>query len=373
MVVVGAVLLAWGSPAIAQSPPPAPPTTVNGLQDLANKLLGGGTPPPATPVPPSAPGPDPAPGGQDPAGGASPGSDVGAAAPAAGDKVVPPEAQAMIDSLQRTPARNTDALLAALHQLVELGLTPEEAAVIGMGRFPVAGAANYVDSFLFPRFNPEFRPHQGNDIMAAEGTPVRASEDGNIRYTDGGISGKAYYLTTGSGTYYFGCHLVAFADLPSGSRVTQGQIVGYVGSTGDAAGGDPHLHFEIHPGGGPAVNPKGILDGWLDEALAGVNDIVASYRQVGLPRPITYAGSLRRFDEPLAGGNGIATLIASSSSDSGPRRLSELRAARTLAGDSSKTAAATIEAWQAADRTSSDLLTRLTPSALQAVVVRDSS
>ena len=367
---VAAFILTWGAQAGAQSPlgQTTPPTTANGLQQLVENLLGQGTVPPA---PPASPAPDPPAPVSDPGGEPLP-ADPGVAA-AEGARVVPPEAQAAIDSISRTPPRNTDALITALRQLVDIGLSPEEAAVLGMGHFPVAGPANYFHDFLYPRFNPEFRPHQGTDIFAAEGTPVRASEDGTVRFTEGGISGKAYYLYTGSGTYYFGCHLVDFADLPSGSSVTQGQIVGYVGSTGDAAGGPPHLHFEIHPGGGAAVDPKAILDGWLDEALANVSALVASYQQTGLPKPISYAGTLRRFDEPLAGGQGISTLLAASSSNPGIRRLSELRASRNLTSDSASVDAAIADAWKEADQISRKLLTRLTPAALQIVLVRDST
>jgi len=238
-----------------------------------------------------------------------------------------------------------------------------------MGHFPVAGQADYTDDFLFPRFNPEFHPHQGNDIFAAEGTPVRAVEDGSVSFSEGGISGKAFHLNTGKG-YYFGCHLSAFADLPSGSSVTQGQIIGFVGSTGDAAGGAPHLHFEVHPGGGGAVDPKSFLDGWIDEALVNISKLVATYRQVGLPKAISYAGTLRRFDEPLAGGGGIATLLTASSNP-GIRRLTELRASRGLTSD--KANAAVVDAWKAADRTSASVLSLVTPVALQTVLVRNSN
>jgi len=358
---------------MAQSPPPGqatPPTTTNGLQDLVNNLLGGGTVPPATP-PQANPG----------ASSTGAAADPGQAPPAGGDtptvagaaQVVPPDAQVAIDSVNRTPGRNSGELLVALRQLVDLGLSPEEAAVIGMGHFPVGGQADYTDDFLFPRFNPEFHPHQGNDIFAAEGTPVRAVEDGSVSFSDGGISGKAFHLATGNGTYYFGCHLVAFANLPSGSSVTQGQIIGFVGSTGDAAGGSPHLHFEVHPGGGGAVDPKSFLDGWLDEALANVSKIVATYRQVGLPRAISYAGVLRRFDEPLAAGTGISTLLTASSANPGIKRLSELRASRSLTADSTKADAAIVDAWKAADRTSASLLSPVTPIALQTVLVHDSN
>jgi len=282
---------------------------------------------------------------------------------------VPPEAQAAIDSLNRTPGRNTSELLAALRLLTDVGVSADEAAVIGMGSFPVGGQADYVDDFLFPRFNPGFHPHQGNDIFAAEGTPLRAVEDGTVTFSEGGISGKAYRLSTGNGTYYFGCHLSAFADLPSGSSVTQGQIIGFVGSTGDAAGGSPHLHFEVHPGGGGAVDPQSFLDGWLDEALANITKLVATYRQVDLPRSVSFVGALRRFDEPLAGGNGTSPLLTSSAASSGVRRLTELRGSRNLTTDGATADTAIVDAWKAADRTSQSLLAPVTPLALQTILV----
>lgn len=370
-----AVLVAgWGAPAIAQSASPAPPTTVNPLEDLVNKLLGGAT---TTPPPPST---APAPGGSDPAASSS---DPGAATPppVVGDgspppdaaHVVPPDAQAMIDSISRTGGRNTGPLLVALRQLVDLGLSPEEASVIGMGHFPIAGDAAYGDDFLMPRFTPSFHTHKGNDIFAAEGTPVRAPEDGTVRFSEDPVSGKSVYVTTNDGTFYFGCHLVGYADLPGGTNVTQGQIVGFVGNTGDAMGGSPHLHFEIHSGGGAAVNPKPILDGWLDEALANVSKLVASYQQVSLPKPISYAGALRRYDEPLAGGGSVAALLTASAANPAIRRLTELRASRNEAGDSTQADAEVAAAWKAADQTSRSLLSLVTPAGLQAALVHDSS
>ncbi len=374
VVPVAGLLAGWGAPAIAQSTPPdqsTTPTTTNGLQDLVNKLLPGATstPPPGTPSP----------GGSVSAPTAA--ADGGGAPtppPAAADvttvpgaaNVVPPDAQAMIDSISRTGGRSTDAVLTAMRQLTDAGVSPDEAAVVGLGHFPVAGQAAYNDDFLMPRFTPSFHTHQGNDIFASEGTPVRAPEDGSVRYSEDPVSGKSVYVTTANGTFYFGCHLVGYADLGEGTRVTQGQIVGFVGNTGDAMGGSPHLHFEIHPGGGAAVNPKPILDSWLDEALANVAKLVASYQQVSLPKSISYAGALRRFDEPLAGGKGVATLLTASGSDPGIRRLSELRAARSLSGDST---AADADAWKAADQTSRTLLSPVTPGPLQTVLVHDSN
>ncbi len=375
VVPVAALIAGRGAPAVAQSAPPdqsTTPTTVNGLQDIVDKLLGGGTTVPTSPPAPTTPAPGSV--------GASAGPGDGPATPPAGSDpstapviptVIPPGAQAIVDSIHRTPGRTTSALLTALRQLVDIGISPDDAAVMGMGHFPIAGEAGYGDDFLMPRSAADggIRFHAGEDIQAAQGTPVRASDDGTVAYAEDSGCGKSYTLTTATG-YYLGCHLVAFADLGNGSRVTQGQIIGFVGSTGDSTG--PHLHFEIHPGGGAAVNPKPVLDGWLDEALANVAKLVASYQQVDLPKPISYAGALRRFDEPLAGGEGITTLLAVSSSNPGIQRLAELRASRN-GGDSTRTDAATADAWKAADQTSRSLLTLVTPGPLQTVLVHQSN
>ncbi|HEV3400649.1 MAG TPA: M23 family metallopeptidase, partial [Acidimicrobiales bacterium] len=92
----------------------------------------------------------------------------------------------MINSVRRTGGRSTRELMAALRQLVDIGLSPQEAAAIGMGKFPVGGEAAYTDDWLFPRFNPSFHLHEGTDIFAARGTPVRAPADGTVRFTEGG-------------------------------------------------------------------------------------------------------------------------------------------------------------------------------------------
>ena len=97
--------------------------------------------------------------------------------------------------------------------------------------------------------------HLGTDIGAAEGTPVQAVTAGRVSYVyldrPGSLSGNALKVRTTDGTYFFYAHLSAFEG--SSRSVSQGEVVGYVGMTGNAP--VPHLHFEVHPGGGVAVNP----------------------------------------------------------------------------------------------------------------------
>ena len=79
--------------------------------------------------------------------------------------------------------------------------------------------------------------------------------------------GIAVWMRGSDGTSYYFAHLLERAEgLHVGQRVQIGTVLGYVGDTGNAQGGTPHLHFEIHPGGGAPVPPKPTVDAWLDEA-----------------------------------------------------------------------------------------------------------
>jgi murein DD-endopeptidase MepM/ murein hydrolase activator NlpD len=112
------------------------------------------------------------------------------------------------------------------------------------------------------------RTHEGIDLMAslgqeiyavANGTLTKKTIDGN---PDATLSGNAWRLqvSDGSNTYYFYAHLSRFADgLNQGDQVVMGQLIGYVGDTGDPGPGNYHLHFEVHPKGGAAVDPFPLL------------------------------------------------------------------------------------------------------------------
>ena len=182
--------------------------------------------------------------------------------------MLPPELQAKANAVHRTRPNDDSKLLAVVSVYASSAHLPlEQAMVLGLGHFPVAGPAHWVHDWLLPRRGPPVHLHQGTDIWAAKGTPIRAPYAGRVRYEDGGLGGLAAYVTVADGTYYYLAHMAGTAPgLASGATVTQGQVVGFVGDSGNAQGGPSHLHFEVHPRGGAAVDPKPILDRWVNEA-----------------------------------------------------------------------------------------------------------
>jgi murein DD-endopeptidase MepM/ murein hydrolase activator NlpD len=125
--------------------------------------------------------------------------------------------------------------------------------------FPVAEPHNFVDTFGAPRSGG--RSHEGNDIFAPYGTPLLAAERGVIEKVGvNTLGGTKLWIAGESGTSYYYAHLSAYAAITTdGALVEPGDVVGFVGNSGDAITTPPHLHFEIHPGGGPAIDPYAIL------------------------------------------------------------------------------------------------------------------
>ncbi len=114
---------------------------------------------------------------------------------------------------------------------------------------PVAGPHAFADTWGAPRSGG--RSHQGVDMMASRGTPLVAVESGVANFRNTRLGGRSVGLTGNSGTYYFYAHLDAWAG--SSRSVQRGEVIGYVGATGNTTAN--HLHFEVHPGGGRPVNP----------------------------------------------------------------------------------------------------------------------
>jgi len=363
-IVISLVLgLAWQASAQTTAPPTTP--TTNALEGLVKQLLAPTTVAPARPTVPVRPVPATAPRPT------APPATTTTVAPAV-SRVIPPQFIPIINSVLRTGGRTTAQLLDALQPLLDLGLTGQEAAIAGFGHFPVAGSASWTDDWLEPRFGPPFHLHQGTDIFAPRGAPARAPFSGVVRFEDGGLGGKAAYVTEPNGTFYYLAHLDSFSrKLSSGSAVKQGEVVGYVGDSGNAVGGATHVHFEIHPRGGAAVNPKPILDGWVAEAISGAGALLAT-NNVGVSRAVTSAGALRRFQDevPATSGRTVGPVLwaSSVSAGGGTLRLAEIQVAR-LAGRvdwdrQSSVAQARADALRRGRESAWAILGPLTPAAL---------
>ncbi len=144
--------------------------------------------------------------------------------------------------------------------LASAAATATGGRTVHLGVFPLPHTCAFWDTFGAPRSGG--RHHEGTDIFAKKGTPIYAVVSGRItrqiKNFKGSLGGNQMWLTAPDGTYYFYAHLTAFAHgVGAGSPVHAGDVIGYVGSTGSAS--VTHLHFEVHPGGGPAVDPYRIL------------------------------------------------------------------------------------------------------------------
>lgn len=128
--------------------------------------------------------------------------------------------------------------------------------------FPVAGAHQFTDTFGAARS--DVPVHVGNDIFAAFGTPIVAVADGRIyRVGTLPISGNRLWLRDRNGYRYFYCHLSDFAAAAyNGAEVHAGEVIGFVGNTGDAEPTPPHLHFEVHLPDDKVVGPYRYLHKW---------------------------------------------------------------------------------------------------------------
>lgn len=115
--------------------------------------------------------------------------------------------------------------------------------------FPVFGPASFGDTFGAPRYNVEGSWHHGEDIVGPLGTPLLAVADGTVFSVGWNeIGGWRLWLRDREGNEFYYAHLSAYSPLAvDGTRVRAGDVLGFMGNTGDADGGIVHLHFEIHP------------------------------------------------------------------------------------------------------------------------------
>lgn len=124
---------------------------------------------------------------------------------------------------------------------------------------PLQGPVGFANTWGAPRSGG--RRHQGTDVMAPCGAPVVAVTEGAIkRVSSGGSGGVALYLRAGNGDVFYYAHLRnTVAGVVSGKGVAPGELIGYNGNSGNAAGGPCHVHFEWQPGGGGAAPSYALL------------------------------------------------------------------------------------------------------------------
>ncbi len=148
-------------------------------------------------------------------------------------------------------------LLAQYGTVLGDGSTSTSVTITGPFAFPAAGPHAFSNDWHAPRTG---HVHQGCDIMASMGTPAVACVNGTITLvTEGGNAGKYFRLTMdGSSTFFYYMHMKDIV-VSVGQKVHAGDLVGHIGDTGNARGGPAHIHFEVHPGGGSAVNPYPLL------------------------------------------------------------------------------------------------------------------
>lgn len=126
--------------------------------------------------------------------------------------------------------------------------SPQPVVPVGLA-CPVAGAVGFSDTWGAARTGG--RSHEGVDMVAAGGTPLVAVEAGTANFRTNGLGGNTVSLQGASGTRYYYAHLSAWEG--SSRPVSRGEVIGYVGKTGNTTVN--HLHLQVHPGGGIAVNP----------------------------------------------------------------------------------------------------------------------
>jgi len=159
-------------------------------------------------------------------------------------------AQDQIVKYSNTSGGGSDGTSQAQSYGDDLNKTAEEAVSSGEMSNPVPGGSYNCGDWGDPRSGG--RSHQGLDIFADYGTPVYAARDGKVMYSkrvsEDGLSvgyGRAVKLDHGDGLTSAYAHLSELAGLSPGENVKRGQLVGYMGTSGNAVGTDPHVHFEI--------------------------------------------------------------------------------------------------------------------------------
>ena len=188
------------------------------------------------------------------------------AAPGAGQVAIGPDVAPVGDLPSERPKQHQKGGVGALGPGPLYGIHPKLTA--GHYVFPVYGPSSYIDTFGAARSDVSY--HHGDDIFGQLGQPLVACADGTVFSVGWNkIGGNRLWIVDAEGNQFYYAHLSAFATTAvNGAHVKAGQVVGFMGHTGDAEGTPVHLHFEVHPvsllylGYDGAVDPTPYLDAW---------------------------------------------------------------------------------------------------------------
>jgi murein DD-endopeptidase MepM/ murein hydrolase activator NlpD len=165
----------------------------------------------------------------------------------------PEEQMALATRINEITAAMTSAQEAREIAEAQAAIEAANARRLAMGGLvcPVDGPVTFTNTWGAPRSGG--RTHKGVDMLAARGTPTVAPVSGEVVHRSSSLGGLSWYVYGDNGNTYYGTHLSRYENQGAG-WVEAGTTIGYVGDSGNAAG-TPHLHFEVHPGGGAPVNP----------------------------------------------------------------------------------------------------------------------
>ena len=172
-----------------------------------------------------------------------------------------------------------------------IGLQPRLTA--GGYVFPVYGPSSFGDTFGAFRGDVAGNWHHGDDIFAPLGAPILACADGlvfSVGWND--VGGNRLWLRDSQGNEFYYAHLSAFTPLArNGMNVKAGEMLGFVGNTGDAQGTPTHLHFEVHPasllfmGYDGAVSPTPYLEAWQHLQDVRFSNVASWLAKTGIADP----------------------------------------------------------------------------------------
>ncbi len=245
---------------------------------------------------PDSPSPDP---------GSAP-SAPGAATPSADGAAMTPPAGRPLPTAPATPSASAPVPSAA----PSLGLPRRDpGSVVAVPSiqgyaFPIlGGGVSFGDDYGAPRAGTGW--HHGTDLFGPMGTPIVAVADGTLSSVGvNTLGGNRLWLADDAGHQYYYAHLSAYAPgTADGVRVRAGQVIAFLGNTGQAITTPPHLHFEIHPGGGDSINPYPYLIAWQRNAPV-PQAFLAATRPTG---HVPAAGALLLGAEPLDDRPGAAS------------------------------------------------------------------